>query len=232
MQTRKLKNIMLLGGGRISYYVARQMLDFGASVKIVEQDLEVCEVLKEKLPGAVIIHGNASDEKLLLAEGISDMDAVCSLTGVDEENVLLSLYSQSVSKAKTITKVNRMSFNHIIKSMDLNTIVHPRYVAADRIVRYARAMENSKGSNVETLYKIVGNQAEALEFRVRENSALCGVPLMELHIRKNILIGAIVRQEKVITPGGKDIIEPGDTIIVVTGITGLNNLDDILEKTK
>lgn len=225
-----VKRVMLLGGGRISYYLARQMLDFGASVKIIESSAEVCESLSERLPDADIIHGDATNEHLLAQEGIEKMDAVASLTGIDEENVLMSLYARSVTKAKIVTKINRTTFSHIIKSMDLGSVFHPRYIAADHIVRYVRAMQNSLGSNVETLYKIVGNKAEALEFRATAKSAVCGTPLMELQLRPDLLIGAINRNGRILTPSGRDTIEPGDTVVVVTTVTGLNDLDDILDK--
>ena len=179
---------------------------------------------------ATVIHGDGTSEQLLAEEGIAKMDAVASLTGIDEENVLMSLYARSVSSAKIVTKINRTTFSHIIKGMDLGSVFHPRYIAADHIVRYVRAMQNSLGSNVETLYKIVGNKAEALEFRATEKSAVCGRPLMELPTRPNLLIGAINREGRIITPGGRDTIEPGDTVVVVTAATGLDDLDDILDK--
>ena len=210
--------------------VLRQMLDFGASVKIIESSAAVCDSLAERLPEATIIHGDGTSEQLLAEEGIAKMDAVASLTGIDEENVLMSLYARSVSSAKIVTKINRTTFSHIIKGMDLGSVFHPRYIAADHIVRYVRAMQNSLGSNVETLYKIVGNKAEALEFRATEKSAVCGRPLMELPTRPNLLIGAINREGRIITPGGRDTIEPGDTVVVVTAATGLDDLDDILDK--
>lgn len=230
IQTDPVKRVMLIGGGRISYYLAKLMLDFGANVKIIESNREVCDSLSERLPGVTVIHGDGTNEKLLAEEGIAKMDAIASLTGIDEENVLMSLYARSVSKAKIVTKINRTTFSHIIKSMDLGSVFHPRYIAADHIVRYVRAMQNSLGSNVETLYKIVGNKAEALEFRATAKSAVCGKPLQELATLPNLLIGAINRNGKILTPGGRDTIEPGDTVIVVTTVTGLNDLDDILDK--
>lgn len=230
IQSDPVKRVMIIGGGRISFYLARQMLDFGAEVKIIEANYEICESLAERLPEATIIHGDGTNEKLLAEEGIAKMDAVATLTGIDEENILMSLYTRSVSKAKIVTKINRTTFSDVIKSMDLGSVFRPRNIAADYIVRYVRAMENSLGSNVETLYKIVGDKAEALEFRATERSAVCGIPLMELATRPNLLIGAINRGGKIITPGGRDTIEPGDTVVVVTGITGLNDLDDILDK--
>ena len=221
---------MVIGGGKISYYLSKQMLEFGAKVKIIESNSEVCLSLAEKLPEATILHGDGTNEKLLAEERISDMDAIISLTGIDEENVLMSLYARSVSKAKIVTKINRTTFSHIIDAMDLGSVFHPRYIAADFIVRFVRALANSQGSNVETLYKIVGNKVEALEFRATANSAVCGIALMDLPTLPNLLIGAINRGGKILTPGGRDTIEPGDSVIVVTTVTGLNDLDDIIDK--
>lgn len=230
IKTNPVKHVLLLGGGRISYYLAKQMLDFGASVTIIEVNKKTCDFLAEKLPDAEVLHGDGTDEHLLSEVGIARMDAVASLTGIDEENVLMSLYAKSVTAAKIVTKINRTTFSHIIGSMDLGSVFHPRFIAADHIVRFVRALENSLGSNVETLYKIVGNKAEALEFRATAKSAVCGKPLMELPLLPNLLIGAINRGGKILTPGGRDTIEPGDTVIVVTTVTGLNDLDDILDK--
>lgn len=225
-----VKNVLLLGGGRISYYLAKEMLDFGANVKIIEANKETALNLKARLPDAEVIHADASNEQRLSEEGIEKMDAVASLTGIDEENVLMSLYAKSVTDAKIVTKINRTTYSHIINSMDLGSVFHPRFIAADLIVRFVRAVQNSSGSNVETLYKIVGNKAEALEFRATSKSAVCGVPLMDLQLLPNLLIGAINRGGRILTPGGRDAIEPGDTVIVVTTVTGLNDLDDILDK--
>ncbi len=223
-----VKQVMILGGGKISYYLARQMLDFGAAVKIIEANRETCDFLSERLKDATVIHGDATNEHLLDEEGISQMDAIASLTGIDEENVLMSLYARSITRAKIITKINRTTFSQVIDSMDLGSVCHPRNIAAEHILRFVRALNNSRGSNVETMYKIVGNKAEALEFRATARSAVCSKPLMELRLLPNLLIGAINRGGKILTPSGKDTIEPGDTVIVVTTASGLNDLDDIL----
>ncbi len=228
--TASIRRVMLIGGGLISYYLAKQLLELGFDVKIIEVNREISEQLSERLPKARVIHGDGTDEALLLEEGIANMDAVVTLTGVDEENILISLYAQTVSKAKIITKINRVNFSQVIASMDLGSIFYPRYIASDLTVRFARALQNSFGSNVETLYKIVGGKAEALEFRASAGSEVCGKPLMELKLLPNLLIGAINRGGKILTPGGRDTIEPGDTVIVVTTVTGLNDLDDILDK--
>ncbi len=229
--TSPVRQVLLIGGGLISYYLAKLMLDFGANVKIIENNLEVCEKLSHELgDGVTVLHGDGTDEQYLLSEGIAKMDAIVTLTGFDEENILISLYANTVSKAKVVTKINRTGFAQVISSMELGSVFHPRYIASNLTVRFARAMQNSLGSNVETLYKIVGGKAEALEFRATARSRVCGKPLMELPLLPNLLIGAINRGGKILTPGGRDTIEPGDTVIVVTTVTGLNDLDDILDK--
>ncbi len=225
-----VKRVLLIGGGMIAYYLAEQLLELGVQVKIIESNLSVCEHLSERLPKATVIHGDGTSEQLLLQEGISYMDAVATLTGVDEENILMSIYAQTVSKSKIITKVNRFGFSEVISNMNLGSVFYPRYIASDITVRFARALQNSMGSNVETLYKIIGGKAEALEFRATDTSAVCGKPLMELKLLPNLLIGAINRDGHILTPGGRDTIEPGDMVIVVTTVTGLNDLDDILDK--
>lgn len=224
-----VRSVMLVGGGRIAFYLASQLMSMGMAVTIIESNAERCEELSELLPHATIIHGDGTNQQLLLEEGLSHMDAFASLTGVDEENILISLYAAGQSKAKTVTKLNRTAFEQVIGKMDLGSVFYPRYIAAENIVRYVRAMQNSYGSNVEALYQIMGNQAEALEFRVSHNSRVCGIPLGELHLRKNLLVASINRQGRILIPKGDDTIEPGDTVVVVTTIRGLGDLNDILD---
>lgn len=228
--TNPVQKTLIVGGGRIGYYLARQLLDAGVSVKLIESDLARCETLSELLPQATIIHGDGTDQRLLLEMGLEHMDGFASLTGFDEENILLSLYARHAGKAKVVTKINRTSFNDVLASMDLGSVFYPRYIAADVITRYVRAMENSLGSNVETLYKLVGGKAEALEFRVTASSCLCGIPIQDLPLRKSLLIGCIHRRGRTITPKGSDALEAGDTVVVVTTVQGLNDLDDILDR--
>ena len=174
--------------------------------------------------------GDGTDPRLLEEEGIRTTDAFVALTGSDQDNIITSMFAARSGVGKVITKVNDDCFRRMVDSHKLDSFVTPKNIAADGIVSYVRAMQNSLGSNVETLYKIVGNKAEALEFRATEKSAVCGRPLMELPTRPNLLIGAINREGRIITPGGRDTIEPGDTVVVVTAATGLNDLDDILDK--
>ncbi len=228
--TNPVREVMLIGGGMISYYLAQQLIALGIRVKIIEKNAEVCEYLSQHLPKATIIEGDGTSEQLLLQEGISYMDAVAALTGEDEENILISFFTKSVSKAKRITKISRFGFSQVISSMDLGSVFYPRYIASDITVRFVRALQNSFGSNVETLYKLIGGKVEALEFRVTPSSALCGKQLMTLKLQPNLLIGAINRNGQILIPGGRDTIESGDMVVVVTTASGLNDLDDILDK--
>ena len=180
---------MLVGGGKISYYLAKMLEDTSIKIKIIEQDLARCHELSELLPKAMIIHGDGSDQQLLMEEGITQTESFAALTGFDEENIMLSLYAASVSKAKLVTKINRIAFENIIQQMNLGSIIYPKMITADGIIRYVRAMQNSMGSNVETLYKIVQNKAEALEFRVGKDAPLIGIPLEKLSLPASTAAG-------------------------------------------
>ncbi len=228
--TNPVREVMLIGGGMIAYYLAQQLVALGIRVKIIEKNTEICEYLSQHLPKVTVIQGDGTSEQLLLQEGIAYMDAVATLTGEDEENILISLFAKTVSKAKRITKVNRFGFSQVISAMDVGSVFYPRYIASDITVRFVRALQNSVGSNVETLYKLIGGKVEALEFKANASSQVCGKPLMDLKLQPNLLIGAINRNGRILTPGGRDTIEPGDMVVVVTTAKGLDDLDDILDK--
>lgn len=223
-----IRTVMMVGGGKITYYVAKLLENTKINVKILEQNMERCNELSELLPKAMVIHGDASDQELLLQEGIGQIDAFASLTGFDEENIMLSLYAASQSKAKLITKVNRIAFENVIDSMNLGSVIYPKLITSETILQYVRAMQNSMGSNVETLYKIVADRAEALEFRVANEPSIVGIPLEKLELKNNLLVAFINRKGQFISPRGKDTLEEGDRVIVVTTVTGLNDLKDIL----
>jgi trk system potassium uptake protein TrkA len=228
IETTNIKNAMFIGGGRITYYLAKMLEDTNIKVKIVERDLNRCNELSEKLSRAMILYGDGSDQQLLLEEGVAQTDAFAALTGFDEENIMLSLYAGSLGNAKLITKINRVSFEDVIQNMNLGSVIHPKLITADMISRYVRAMQNSVGSNVESLVKIAGDKAEALEFRVGKGAPLIGIPLEKLSLIDNLLVACINRMGRIFTPNGKDTIEAGDTVIVVTTHIGLKDLKDIL----
>lgn len=230
--SKKLKTVMIAGGGEVTYYLAKLLIAAKMKVKILEKNKDRCEFLSEQLPKAMIINGDASDRTILHEEGIDQTDAFVALTNMDEENIMLSLYANSVSDAKVITKINKITFEEVIKNMSIGSVICPKNITAEHLVSYVRAMQNSMGSNVETLYKLMDNKVEALEFIVRETAkekGVVGIPLMKLPLISDLLISVIVRNNQVIIPGGKDTIEVGDRVIVVTANKGLKDLSDILK---
>ncbi len=225
----RARNAMIIGGGETSFYLAKQLLAMGLQIKIIEIDKERCEELSELLPDAIIIHGDGTDRNLLMQEGLMQTEAFVSLTNVDEENIMLSLFVKSLTKAKLITNVHRISYDEIIDSLDIGSVIYPKYLTAENIIKYVRAMDNSLGSNIETLYRLNDNRVEALEFYIKEGSPVVGKPLQDLSIKPNILICAINHRGTITIPGGQSIIQVGDTVIVVTTNTGLNAIGDILK---
>lgn len=231
VQTNQVRDTMIIGGSTTAYYLAKQLLAMNINVKIIEKNRKRCEHLSECLPKATIICGEGTDQDLLLEEGMPKVDSVVALTNVDEENVLLSLLIRDrYPKIKVITKVNNTTFDQVINKLDLDSIVYPKNVTAEYIIRYVRAMKNSIGSNVETLYRLVGNRMEALEFVIRRTSPVLDTPLEKLKLKKNLLIACIYRDGVPITPMGQDVIQLWDTVVVVTTNRGLNDIDDILER--
>lgn len=224
-----VKTVMIIGGGKLTYYLAKILKDTKIKIKIIELNRERCSELSELLPHAMIIHGDGSDQQLLAEEGLERIEAFASLTGFDEENIMLSLYAASRSNAKLITKVNRTAFEDVVNSLNLGSVIYPKLLTADLILQYVRAMQNSLGSNIETLYRIADDQAEALEFRVGNDAPMIGIPLEKLTLKKNLLVACINRRGRIITPRGKDTMEVGDTVIIVTTNKGLQDLKDILE---
>lgn len=230
VETHQVKNAMIVGGGTIAFYLADQLINMGIAVKIVEKDKARCEQLSELLPKAVIINGDATNQDVLIEEGIAYCEAFVSLTGIDEGNIFLSLFAKSNSKAKIITKINRISFDKIINTFNLGSLIYPKFITAEYIIRYVRATQNSIGSNVETLYRIIENKVEALEFIItEENSPVVNVPLEELPMKENILIACINHGGKIIAPNGKSKIQKDDTVIIVTTQKNLQDIRDILQ---
>ena len=221
--------VMILGGSKIGYYLARILREAGVNVKIIEKDKVRCEHLSEYLPGVMIINGDAMDEDMLLSEGVTSADAVVCLMNTDEENLLASMYTRQVNpKAKVVTELGNLKFSTVVDNLPLDSIIRPKQLTGEFIVRYVRGMQNTVGNNVETMYKIGGGRAEALEFRVREKSAVTSVPLSKLNLKDNLQIVCIIRKGQIILPGGSDTIEFGDSVIVVTKHRGLSDLKDIL----
>ena len=225
----RAKNVMIIGGGKMAFYLSKQLIAMGIQVKIIEKDKERCDELCELLPQAMIIQGDGTDRNLLMEEGLPQMEAFVSLTNFDEENIMLSLFAKSVSKAKLITHVHRISYDEIIDGLEIGSVIYPKYLTAAHIIKYVRAMDNSLGSNIETLYRLNDNKTEALEFSIKEDCPVVGIPLQDLQIKPGILICAINHRGNISIPRGQSIIQVGDTVIVVTAKTGLNDIRDILK---
>ena len=229
LQTHAVRNAMIIGGGDVALYLGRMLLNSGIQVKIVEKDLARCEELAELLPKAAIIHGDGSDKELLEEEGIHNTEGVVCLTGIDEENVVLSLFAKTCGVRKIITKVNRVAFEEVFESLNLDTMISPKNITAELIVQYVRGMQNSFGSNIETLHRIMDDQAEALEFVIRDNFSKTDIPLSQLSLRPGVLVGAIYRNGRFIVPRGADVIRRGDTVLIITSIKGVNDISDFFE---
>lgn len=227
--TTRAKDAFIVGGGETAYYLAKQLISIGIAVKIVEKDKKRCEELSELLPQAMLIYGDGTDRNLLLEEGMPQAESFVALTNFDEENIMLSLFVKSISKAKLITKVHRIAYDEIIEELDLGSVIYPKHITAESIIKYVRAMQNSIGSNIETLYRMNNDRVEALEFVVKEDSPVIGVPLQSLNLKPNILICCINHKGNIITPGGQSKIAVGDTVIIVTTLTGLHDIKNILK---
>ena len=229
MEKKRVTNTILAGGGKISYYLAKSLLMSGIKTTIIEINHDRCEFLSEQLPKATIICGDASDKKLLSEECLENAGGFAALTDMDEENILLSLYANGISSAKTVTKVNRINFTSVINKLDLGSIIYPRVITAEYIIKYVRSMNNSLNSNVESLYKLEDGKAEVLEFLLKNNSSVCNIPLQELKFRKNTLICCIYRDHQVIVPSGQDCMRPGDSVMVATSGYNVSDIEEILE---
>ena len=226
--THKVKRVILCGGGRVSYYLAQALLKNGIDVQIVEQDNERCVQLAKLLPQASIIHGDATKEFLLDNEGISDCDALVTLTGMDEMNIIISLYGSSCRVPQIITKLGRLENNTILDALPLGSIISPKELCCNNIVRYVRAM-NQTGAAL-AIHTIADGQTEALEFEVDENTLYCGIPLKRLKLKKNVLIVCITHGSQLEIPNGDSSFREGDTMIVVTGVDRvIYQLNDIFD---
>jgi len=222
-------DVMILGGSRISYYLTKMLLANDNSVKIIDRDRQRCTELSDILPNkAVVINGDGVEQDLLEEEGINTTDAFVALTGMDEGNILLSVYAMTQNVPKVITKVNQEQLSALADKLGLDCILSPKQITADLILRYARALKNSLGSNVETLYRLMDGKVEALEFKVNTDFKMTDIPLKSLKLKPNILLAGIIRNRETIIPGGDDVIQQGDRVIIVSINRHLYDLADIL----
>ncbi len=228
LPTRPVKNAMIVGGSTVGYYLAQMLLEHGIRVRLLDNDPARCQQLTELLPKATVIHGDAADRRILLEEGLPQAEAFVSLTGLDEENLLLALYAKRKGTSKVVAKVNRIEFDDLIEGMSIGSVVYPKYIICDFVAQYVRAHQDQAGSDIKTLYRILDDRVEALEFTVGEGSAAAGRSIEELPLKKGLLLCCITRGEQVLLPRGSTRIQAGDTVIVVTLRRDLRDLRDIL----
>jgi len=228
--SKKIKSVLLVGGGTLNYYIAKSLADGGIKVKLIEIDRDKCRELAEELDDVTVIKADGTKQETLVEEGIDKVDGFVSATNIDEENIVLSLYAKQLSSAKVLTKLNRQQYHAILSNLDVGSVIYPKKITSDMIIQYIRALSNAEGNNVETLYKILNDKAEAISFKVNEESEVCNIPFENLSIKDNTLICSIIRKDKVITPRGKDSIKVGDAVLVVTTNKGFKDIKDIIKK--
>ncbi|MDO4491563.1 MAG: Trk system potassium transporter TrkA [Lachnospiraceae bacterium] len=228
VKTNSVKNTMIVGGGQLTYYLADLLLKSGGKVKIIERDMERCEELSELLDRATIICGDGTDVNLLDEEHLDQMDGLVTCTGMDEQNLVLSLYAQDKVRTKIVTKMSHVQYDEVVNRMHIGSVINPKKLAAVHILRYVRAMGNTIGSKIETMYRLIDGKVEALEFIVSADSKVKGIKLMDMKFKKNVLIAAIARQGKLIVPGGQDEFKTGDSVVVVTKNLGCRDFSELL----
>ena len=228
LSNRTVNEVMIVGGGRITYYLTNMLLELGMDVKIIEINKDKCISLVEKFPQATVIHGDGTDHELLLSESLEEMDAFIALTDNDEENVIISMFAQSHGVTHVLPKVNRVSLGFLLDKLGLENSITPKFITANQIVQYVRAMQNTVGSNVESLIKLVNDKVEALEFRVRDNCRFIDVPIKNLNIRKGIIIAYVTHKGVSKMATGDTRIQLSDTVIIISKVAGLRDINDLL----
>lgn len=227
---KQAKNVMLLGASKTSYYLSEMLLKIGTSVKIIEKDREIARNFCDRLPKSVVICADGAKQEILLEEGLKSLDAFVALTGMDEQNILICVSAALQGVPKIISKVNRKEYISMAERLGMDSIVSPREIVSNKIVRYARALENSLGSNVETMYKLMDGNAEALEFNVKSDCRFLNIPLKDLQLKSNTIIAGIARGRKPITPTGDDVFIAGDRVIVIAAANRrLQDFSDIIK---
>lgn len=228
MHLLKIKQVMIVGGGIVAYYFKRHIDEIGMKAKIIEMDYDRCCQLSELLPGTLVIHGNGSDDKLMQSENISDMECVVCLTNSDEENFMTAFFAKRCGVPKVIARIDRKSYTQLNVDIGIDNLVSPKDIIAEYILRYVRGLSNAMNNPVNTLYRIIGGQAEVVEFIADDTFKMLGVPLRKVKLVKDILVGIIVRNNATIIPHGNDIIKKKDSVILFTKGQLLAHLNDIL----
>lgn len=225
---KQAKNVTIIGAGKSAYYLAKMLLGGSSDVKIIELNSEKAAFFSENLPGAVIINGDGTSQDLLLEEGIKQTDALLTLTDSDEKNILLSYFASTMEVPKIITKVNHQEFRFMAEKIGAECIITPKKIVADMIVSYARGLQNSLGSKIETLYQLMDSTAELLEFTVQPDCSVINIPFKSLNTKKGTLIAGIIRNRKSIIPSGDDYLSEGDKVIIISETPGVSEITDIV----
>jgi len=225
---QKVRSVMLLGGSRISYYLARLIVPMGIHVTLFELNPDKARSLSEKLPKVDVIQGDGTDQDLLEEQGLSQMDAFVSLSNRDEENLLTGMHAIRSGVPKVISKNSRMAYQEILSDLGLDSVISPQFITSSTILRYVRARENSTGTHIERLYRLVGGKAEAMEFIARKGDKYIGVPLKKIRMKKGTLVSVILRQGKIIVPFGNDHIEEHDHVVIISVTSGITDLNEVL----
>ncbi len=228
--THQVKDVMILGGGRISYYLSKMIVPTGMHVSLIEMKPAKAAQLSEELPQVNVLLGDGTNQLLLEQEGLQNMDAFIALCDRDEENLMTGLYASTQGVNKVVVKNNRLNYTDLIPKLGLESVISPRQITSASILRYVRARVNGSGTKVEKLYRLLNGKVEALEFIARKGDPYIGIPLKELNTRANSIVAVIVRRGKVIVPFGNDHIEDGDNVIIITCERGLNDLNEVIRK--
>ena len=226
----RIRRVMLLGGGRISYYLAKMLVPMGIRVSMIEINERKANHLSELLPEVNVIYGDGTDQELLDQEGLRDMDAFVTLSDRDEENLMTGLFAVRQGVPKVIVKNNRVAYVDLINSLGLDSVVSPRSITCANILRYVRGRVNSEGTKVERLYRLMDGKAEALEFIARAGDPYIGIPLKDLRTRPGVLVAVIVRKGQVIVPFGNDHIEAGNSVVILSRDSGIKDLNEVIRR--
>lgn len=224
---KKVKRAMIIGGGKISYYLAKIVTEAGVKCKIIEKDFAICKELTEILPNSIIINGDGMDEELLLSENLLDVESFITLTGRDEDNIIASIFAYNKSVSNVITKITRDNYKDIGKSVGISTMVNPKSVTAYKILRYVRTLKNKRKSFIENIYRICNDKAEAVEFIVGNDTPHIGEKFKNVEFDKNTLVATIVRNNKIIIPTGDDYLKVNDRVIIVSKDKKILQIDDM-----
>ena len=220
----------LIGGSRIAHYLSKMLLSMGVRVTLVESNEAHCRRLSESLPEALILHGDGTDQELLLSEHFTNNDAFIALTGRDEDNLISALYAQQQGLRKVVAKCNRVNYSSVVQAAGLDCVVAPKLITVARILRLVRGFEDKSGSVMTALYRISDTDVEAAEFILHENTPHLGIPLKDLEIRKGFLIVALLHENQVVVPSGGTVLSPGDRVIVISHGQGIQTFRDIFLK--